>query len=134
MNESLYEFVAGRAGLRCEYCHAPAALFNFSLEIEHVIPTSLGGDDSQDNLALACRACNVFKDSAIEAADPETGTELELFHPRRHCWEDHFRFHPETAELIGTTAIGRATAARLRINQPMQLRARREWMRLGQFP
>jgi hypothetical protein len=134
MNEVLYEFIAGRAGFRCEYCHAPAALFNFPLEVEHVIPSSRARDDSPENLALACRACNVFKGSATRGQAPGTGAEVELFHPRRHRWEDHFQFNPESAELIPVTPIGRATAARLRLNHISQLRARREWMRLGQFP
>jgi hypothetical protein len=30
--------VALQAGHRCEYCHAPEAVFNFPLEVEHIIP------------------------------------------------------------------------------------------------
>jgi hypothetical protein len=29
--------VAARAAHRCEYCHAPEALFNFPFEVEHII-------------------------------------------------------------------------------------------------
>jgi hypothetical protein len=31
----LYARVAARAGDRCEYCHAPEAVFNFPFEVEH---------------------------------------------------------------------------------------------------
>ncbi len=129
-----YDLVSQRAGFRCEYCHAPATLFNFHLEVEHIIPSSRGGDDSPENLALACRACNVYKGDATEGADPDTGTAVELFHPRQHRWADHFRFDADLAELFGTTATGRATAARLRFNHPKHVRARRAWMRLDLFP
>ncbi|HWL93738.1 MAG TPA: HNH endonuclease [Phycisphaerae bacterium] len=131
---SAYESIAERAAFRCEYCHAPAALFNSRFEVEHIVPASRAGDDSPANLALSCRACNLFKGAAIAGVDSESNVEVELFHPRRHHWEDHFRFDAERTELVGASPIGRATAARLRFNHPMQIRARREWMRLGQFP
>lgn len=33
-----YPPVAERAGHRCEYCHAPEAIFNVLFEVEHIIP------------------------------------------------------------------------------------------------
>ena len=51
-----YTAVAERAAHRCEYCHAPEAIFNFSFEVEHVMPTSREGTDDITNLALACTA------------------------------------------------------------------------------
>src|SRR5262249_23072251 len=56
-----YPAVARRAGHRCEYCHAPEAVFNFPFEVEHVRPACHGGADDESNLCLACRACNVRK-------------------------------------------------------------------------
>jgi 5-methylcytosine-specific restriction endonuclease McrA len=51
-----YADVAARAGHRCEYCHAPEAIFNFPFEVEHIIPPNDGGADETNNLALACRS------------------------------------------------------------------------------
>ena len=34
-----YPFVAERACHRCEYCHAPEAIFNFPFEVEHIVPS-----------------------------------------------------------------------------------------------
>jgi hypothetical protein len=73
-----YEVMAERAAFRCEYCRAPAALFNFPFEIEHIVPLSRGGDDTVDNLALACRACNVFKGSFIRAVDVPRAVPIAL--------------------------------------------------------
>lgn len=35
---SRYALVSARAGHRCEYCHAPEAIFNFPFEVEHALP------------------------------------------------------------------------------------------------
>jgi hypothetical protein len=70
----------------------------------------------------------------FEAIDPESGEVVPLFDPRRHRWEGHFGVAEHSARLVGLTPIGRATIARLRLNQPAQLAARRQWMRLRLFP
>ena len=41
---------------KCQYCGATR-----SLTIDHVIPRSKGGEDSWDNLVVACASCNVKK-------------------------------------------------------------------------
>jgi hypothetical protein len=129
-----YPVVAQRAGHRCEYCHAPEAVFNFPFEVEHAIPTSRHGSDRLENLALGCRACNIHKTDCVSALDEGTSTEVRLFHPRQDRWEEHFRIDVYTAMIIGLTAIGRATVAQLHMNSAAQLDARRQWMRLGLYP
>jgi len=55
-----YTLVADRAAHQCEYCHAPELVLNFPFEVEHIIPVSLSGDDTESNLALACCcSCNL---------------------------------------------------------------------------
>lgn len=61
-----YAEVALRAGHRCEYCHALEAVFNFPFEVEHVTPVALGGGDTAENLALACRSCNLFRPPPLD--------------------------------------------------------------------
>ncbi len=129
-----YTQVALRAGHRCEYCHAPEAVFNLPLEVEHVVPVAREGDDIPANWALACRACNLFKAAHVSGSDPEANAVVRLFHPREDRWEEHFQFSSETGEIIGRTSIGRATARRLGLNREEQVAARRQWMRLGLFP
>jgi HNH endonuclease len=129
-----YPPVAARAGHRCEYCHAPEPVFNFPFEVEHVAPVSRGGRDDQDNMALACRSCNLFKSDHLTATDPETGAVVDLFDPRRETWAQHFQVETETGVILGRTPSGRATIARLQINSSAQQAARRQWMQLGLFP
>jgi hypothetical protein len=129
-----YPSVALRAGHRCEYCRAPVAIFNFPFEVEHIIPTGRAGSDDDSDLALACRACNRFKSNLLEGLDGVTGEVIELFHPRRDRWDEHFRFEPESGAVLGLTPTGRATAVTLKMNRSVQLAARRQWIELGLFP
>jgi hypothetical protein len=129
-----YPAVARRAGHRCEYCRAPEALFNFPFEVDHVCPVARGGKDSEENLALTCRACNVFKADYQTARDEVTGVEVAVFDPRRDRWDEHFRADIDTGEIHGLTPTGRATVARLNMNDPVQSTARQLWIRLRLFP
>ena len=128
-----YALVSERAGHRCEYCRAPEAIFNFPFEVEHIIPLSRGGSDNPANKGLACRSCNLFKSDHVMGVDSTTAQEVNLFHPRLDRWEEHFRIDPESATIIGTSSMGRATVTRLQMNTPRQNSARRAWMSLGLF-
>jgi hypothetical protein len=129
-----YPAVARRAGHRCEYCRAPEVIFNFAFEVEHIVASTRGGLDDESNLALACRACNLYKSDRLAWVDADTGQEVHLFNPRCEIWETHFRVDAETGAVVGLTPNGRATVACLRMNQPEQVAARRRWALLGLFP
>jgi hypothetical protein len=130
----LYFLVAERAGHRCEYCHAPESIFNAVFEVEHINPVAAGGDDREDNLALACRSCNSFKGNRSSHLDPQLGREERFYHPRTDRWEDHFLAIPESSKISALTAIGRVTVIGLRFNSPPQVTARQFWIQLGLFP
>jgi hypothetical protein len=129
-----YATVAARAEHRCEYCRALERLSNIAFEVEHIEPTAEGGSDPLNNLALACRSCNLFKSDALTGKDPETDAEIALFHPRRDNWTAHFRVDTDSGEIIGLTPTGRATVSRLQMNRPIALNARRLWIQFGVFP
>ena len=82
--------VADQAGYRCGYCRSSEEITGLSLDIEHLIPRFLGGPTVEENLWLACSACNTFKGHKISARDPETGRTVRLFNPRQQSWEEHF--------------------------------------------
>jgi HNH endonuclease len=129
-----YRAVAERAGHRCEYCRAPEAVFNSRFEVEHILATSQQGSDDDTNLTLACRSCNLLKSDHRHAWDEFTKSAVWLFNPRQDRWEEHFQVIEETGLVQGTTAVGRATIACLRLNSQTQIEARRLWMHLGLFP
>jgi hypothetical protein len=128
-----YAFVARRAGYICEYCHAPEAVFNLQFEVEHIKPLAAGGDNSESNLALSCRSCNLYKSDNISFLDEITQRKARLFNPRRHIWKNHFQLDYQTGKISGLTAIGRATAACLKMNGKIQVSARIQWVKLGLF-
>jgi hypothetical protein len=84
--------------------------------------------DELDNLALACRSCNLRKASAVRAIDPVTRLVAPLFDPRKLIWREHFQLTLPEALIEGHTPIGRATALRLGMNRPRAMRARRLWL------
>lgn len=130
----LCPLVAERAKGRCEYCHAPEEIFNFAFEVEHLLPVSRGGTDQPDNFALSRNACNRYKSDFTTGIDPETGQEVGLFRPRNEIWSEHFQATIETAEIVRISPTRRATVARLQMNRPHQIIARRRWILLKLFP
>lgn len=126
-----YPLVSHRAAHRCEYCHAPEAIFNLPFEVEHIIPLSREGTDVESNLALACRSCNLYKGNHVDAFDELTKSVVRLFDPRQNRWEEHFSLETESGALAGLTAIGRATVECLRMNSPAQREARLQWLLAG---
>jgi HNH endonuclease len=128
-----------RANFLCEYCHsseeASTSLFTF----DHLIPQSLGGNDTENNLALACHRCNGRRYNFTDAIDPETQITFSLFNPRQHDWSEHFIWSVDGQKILAITSIGRATLKRLDINDDWHddgsiQRARRLWIRGGWHP
>ncbi len=129
-----YAAVTHRAGHRCEYCRAPEAIFNLPFEVEHIVPESRLGLDDEDNLALACRACNLFKSDQQTGIDESTREPVRLFHPRRDRWDEHFFVESHDGRILGLTPVGRVTIAVLRMNRDIQREARMSWVRLKLDP
>ncbi|MFO0843312.1 MAG: HNH endonuclease signature motif containing protein [Gemmataceae bacterium] len=126
--------VVARAGDRCEYCHLPTTGQVATFPIDHLTPRDQGGTTTLDNLAMACPRCNGHKWKHSDGSDPASGQTCRLFHPRNDDWADHFRWSgTEVGVLEGTTAIGRATIARLQINHPHHLTIRKLLASLGLF-
>jgi hypothetical protein len=91
-------------------------------------------NDSLENLCLACANCNLSKAGATAAADPETGDLAVLFNPRTQTWKEHFEWTLGGTVLRGRTASGRATVARLKMNQNRIVDARTMWVFAGIHP
>ncbi|HIE29301.1 TPA: HNH endonuclease [Candidatus Poribacteria bacterium] len=122
------------ARYRCGYCLMQQIATNWILEVEHIIPTALGGTDDEENLWLSCPACNRYKGAKVKARDPETGRKVRLFNPRRQKWERHFRFSYDGTKIIGLTACGRSTIEALRLNNELAKQARAIWRNAGIHP
>lgn len=105
-----------------------------AFHIDHVVPRSAGGQTILSNLCLACSHCNFAKGPQTQALDPLTGRRTPLFHPREARWDEHFRWSPSWARLLGRTPVGRATVQALDMNARLLVRARPFWRRVGLLP
>ena len=88
---------------------------------------------SLENLALACVSCSLRKGPRTTAIDPTAGDAAQLFHPRLNAWNDHFHA-AESGEIVGLTAIGRATIAALSTNRVLAVAIRREERSRDRWP
>jgi len=134
ISASLAGIVLLRAGKRCEYCHAPQQLIGQAFHFDHIVPVSIGGKTTAENLCLACSHCNIAKSNRIKGIDPKTGKQVRLFNPRVDDWKKHFRWSVNWTRVNGRTAIGRATVIALKMNDELLLAARPFWRAAGKLP
>jgi len=116
--------VRSRAGNRCEYCHLHEDDDVYTFHVEHIIALKHGGPNDATNLALACQQCNLHKGPNLSGIDPDSGTTVELFHPRLDQWADHFEYREY--EIVGLTPKGRSTVRVLNMNDPDRTQLRSE--------
>ncbi len=108
------------------------ALQGATFHVEHVVPRAAGGSDDEANLALACPGCNLKKSDRVSATDPDSGTEVSLFHPRYDHRDDHFAW--DGFIVTGRTATGRATVTAFDLNHTRRLLIRKAEEHFGLFP
>jgi len=132
VSAKLRRLVVRRARNRCEYCGLSQAGQEATFHIDHVVPVKVGGQDTGDNLALACVSCSLRKAARQTALDPTSGENVALFNPRRDLWQDHFRW--QGVHLLGCTAIGRATIEALEMNRPLIIAIREEEIARDRHP
>lgn len=134
VSQALRERVSKQARYRCGYCLTSQKITGMQMDVEHIIPEARGGKTEEDNLWLACSACNDHKGDRMEAPDPQTGEIVRLFDPRHQHWAEHFTWAPTGDEIPGLTPTGRATIAALKLNRAVLVDARREWVKVGWHP
>jgi len=134
ISKALRERVSQQSQYRCGYCLTQEAIVGTPMEIDHIIPESLGGETEEDNLWLACSLCNDHKNDRIAALDPKTGEFVRLFDPGRQDWYEHFTWNAAGEQILGLTPSGRATIIALQLNRPSLVRSRRLWIAAGWHP
>ncbi|MFV9503513.1 MAG: HNH endonuclease [Oscillochloridaceae bacterium umkhey_bin13] len=122
------------AGHCCGYCRAEERLTGSRLSIEHLVPIAAGGSSERSNLWHSCRECNERKGAQLQVLDPLSGERVDLFNPRTQSWLAHFRWSDDGLQIVGQTAIGRATVAALDLNRAHLLVARQRWVLVGWHP
>jgi len=130
----LRRLVADRGQHCCEYCRTQARYSADSFTVDHIIPRSLGGSTTADNLALCCHGCNQHKSRRTVVADPVTETLVRLFHPREQHWGAHFAWNDDFTRMLALTPTGRATIVALQLNRPGLMNLRRVLYTIGEHP
>jgi hypothetical protein len=133
ISNALRQLVAARAQGLCEYCQTAQTIV-IEMEVDHIVPEAAGGATEADNLCLACISCNTFKSAYQTGIDPHTDEKVRLFNPRHQPWDEHLRWSESGAQVIGTTATGWATVARLQRNRSLAVQARQRWVQAGWHP
>ncbi|MDM8557458.1 HNH endonuclease [Candidatus Parabeggiatoa sp. HSG14] len=128
----LRRFVYERAQGCCEYCLIPDTFVLAAHQIDHIIAEKHGGLTEEDNLALSCAVCNKHKGSDLASIDPETKQIVPLYHPRRDCWNEHFKLH--SARLISLTLTGNVTIRLLQLNRSDRIEERELLIMAKMFP
>lgn len=134
VSTALRRMVASRAKGLCEYCRCPEEFSPDSFTVEHIRPRQAGGETTAENLAWACFGCNGRKHTKTTHADPETGQEVALFHPRQQRWSEHFNWSNDYTQMIAKTPCGRATVEALRLNRAGVVNLRRLLTSAGLHP
>lgn len=122
MEMVLRELVRRRAQDQYEYCRLDQRHSRLAFHLEHIVAKQHGGGEAEDNLALACHRCNLHKGPNLSGIDPDTGTLVPLFHPRRDLWREHFELR--SIRIEGLTPIGRATIQVLAMNDARRVELR----------
>lgn len=134
VSSSIRKKVEERAKKLCEYCLSPLEFSSDPFSIEHIFPTSKGGTDDLENLALACQGCNGHKSTKTEAFDTISQTTATFYNPRKDVWSEHFAWNEDFTEIIGKTAKGRVTIKILKLNRQRVMNLRRILILAGEHP
>jgi HNH endonuclease len=132
LDPHLREQVARRAAFRCEYCLLHEDDSFSPHQVDHIISRKHGGLSVLDNLAYACIRCNAWKGTDLGSLQASTGELVPFFHPRRHCWSEHFRLAGTLIKPL--TPEGEVTARILRLNLDKRMVERRLLLALGRYP
>jgi hypothetical protein len=78
--------------------------------------------------------CNDRKYTEVDALDPVSGEVVNLFNPRQHRWDEHFSWAADFKQIVGLSAIGRATVAKLKLNRSELVKLRGILRIAGEHP
>lgn len=134
ISQTTARLVRQRAKHLCEYCHTSEKWQYVTFTVDHIIPVTSGGTNGDNNLALACFYCNRRKSNRTTAVDPESNTQVFLFHPRQHQWKQHFTWSHDGVHIIGISSIGRATVSLLNFNRKRVLKIRMADIAINRHP
>lgn len=130
--DALRNAIRTRAKERCEYCLLHQDDAGFPHEVDHIISRKHRGTNDLDNLAFAGYLCNRYKGSDIASIHRPTAKLVQLFHPRRDAWTEHFRIAGPVIEPKSEIAF--VTIELLRFNVAPRVIERKLLQSLSRYP
>jgi hypothetical protein len=132
--EEIKEKIRKLAGNRCGYCLSPQEYVPADLQFDHILPSSKGGSDDEENRWLLCVKCNRAKSDKTDGYDEETRKRHLLFNPRTQNWHEHFEWSSDGLQIIGKTPTGRVTVIEANLNNSLYIQVRRNWVKAKWHP
>ena len=123
MDARLRQLVRQRANNYCEYCGLSQDSEPLPFHIEHIIPRQHRRKRFRRKISrwpVITAIC--IKAQTFPGLIQKTRKLTRLFHPRLDDWDEHFK--NRDGEISGLSAIGRTTAALLRMNEDGRLQLR----------
>lgn len=80
------KIIYDKSGGRCELC-GQRLLFE-DMTLDHIMPLSMGGEDSMENLQAACYACNQFKSNILPDDFMDRIIKIFLYQTEKKCSKD----------------------------------------------
>ena len=127
-----HDEVRGRYSGCCGYCSVSEEDAGGEFTVDHFIPISDAGDDSDQNLVYCCFRCNLYK-SSFSPTDDDHAAGHVVLHPTRDDPTKHLRLDESTGLLEALTETGHFHITLLHLNRPAlvahRLRRRRASLR-----
>lgn len=82
-SEEERKIIYDRSGGRCALCGQKLLLDDMT--IDHIVPLSMGGEDSLDNIQASCFACNQFKDNILPDVFLNRIIKIFLYQTEKNC-------------------------------------------------
>ncbi len=114
-----------RYRFRCGYCGVTETDLGGELTVDHFVPLSVDGDNSDDNLVYCCPRCNWHKQKRphLNIGIPPM---IRVLHPLLDDTSVHFQEDVENGRLVPLTETGASHIAILRLNRPGLIEHRKE--------
>ena len=80
------KIIYNKSGGRYELCGMRLSFMDMTLD--HIIPLSMGGEDSMENLQTACYACNQFKSNILPDDFMDRIIKIFLYQTEKKCSKD----------------------------------------------
>ena len=101
----------------CGYCGVQEEDTGGEFTVDHFMPTSQGGDDTDENLVYCCFRCNLYK-ADFYPTEIDRSNRHELIHPHQPDAAIHIRMKYQEGRLDPLTETGRFHIALLHLNRP----------------